>query len=172
MYLPRPTPDPIEPGQESVWSYPRPPRLERVSKELKIELAGTVIAWTTRGFRVLETSHPPVYFFPPNDVNANAVIPSEHAPSFCEFKGLCHYLDVHLLTGEREVSAPASAFTYPSPTSGFEDIAGYVSFYAGPMDRCSVDGVEVTPQPGGFYSGWITPDIVGPFKGYAGSMGW
>ena len=155
-----------------MWNYPRPPRVEPAAAELKIELAGRVIAWTTRGLRVLETSHPPVFFFPPGDVDATVIRASDHAPSFCEFKGLCEYLDVYVSDDEREVSAPASAFTYVQPSPSYAILAGYIAFYAGPMDRCTVGGAVVTPQPGGFYSGWITPEVKGPFKGLEGTMAW
>lgn len=167
-----PVAEPIGPGQESVWDYPRPPRLEPVTKQLAVFLGGRCIARTRKGHRVLETSHPPVYFFPLADVDPRCVRPSEYAPSLCEWKGVAKYLDVFVNTGERDLSAPSAAFTYPTPTERFSAIAGHISFYAGSMDRCTVGGERVTPQPGGFYSGWITPDIVGPFKGYAGSERW
>ncbi len=167
-----PTPDPIGPGQESVWTYPRPPRVEPVHAEIKVFLGGMCIAWTKRAQRVLETSHPPVYFLPAEDVDAQRVRASDHRPAFCEFKGIAHYLDINVKTHEREVSAPAAAFTYANPIEAFAAIAGHISFYAGAMDACTINGVVVTPQPGGFYSGWITPEIVGPFKGYSGTEGW
>ena len=168
----RPKPDPILPGQESVWSYPTPPRIEPVNKEIKVFLGGVCIAWTHRAKRVLQTSHPPVYFLPAEDVDAKRVSASDHRPAFCEYKGIAHYLNLNVKTHEREVSAPAAAFTYATPTPPFAAIAGHISFYAGAMDACTINGVVVTPQPGGFYSGWITPEIVGPFKGYEGTEDW
>jgi len=162
-------PTPIRPnaGQESVWDYPRPPRLEPVQKRIQIISAGLPLADTTRAFRVLETSHPPVYYLPPEDIHMEHLTKSAGS-SFCEWKGGARY---YALNGV-EVS-----WYYPTPTKSFELIAGYLAFYAGRVtlqdgDGCFVDGERVTPQPGGFYGGWITADVVGPFKGIAGSMGW
>lgn len=162
-----PEPDPIEPGQESVWDYPRPPRVERVVKRLTIELGGETIVDTDDVVRVLETSHPPVYYVPIADFAAGALRPGDGS-SFCEFKGAARYFDVH---GGGEVR-PRAAWTYPTPTPGFESLVDRVAVYPAPMDRCTIEGVEVQPQPGRFYGGWITPDVVGPFKGAPGSMGW
>ena len=158
-----------EPGipQESVWDYPRPPRLEPTTRILKITFAGQVIAETTRGYRVLETSHPPVYYFPRADIRMEFLVPAPGA-SFCEWKSNAAYYTVQV--GNR--SAPKAAWYYPRPTPAFLQIQGYVAFYAGPMDACTVDGELVLPQPGGFYGGWITSELVGPFKGEPGSWGW
>ncbi|QJW98916.1 DUF427 domain-containing protein [Frigoriglobus tundricola] len=155
------------PGQESVWDYPRPPRLEDCGRHLVVRFNGVVVAETRRGKRVLETSHPPVYYFPPEDVRAEHLV---RAPggSFCEFKGAAGYYTVAV--GDRE--APKAAWFYPDPTPEFEGIRGFIAFYAGPMDECRVDGQLVTPQPGGFYGGWVTPDVVGPFKGEPGTAWW
>lgn len=117
--------------------------------------------------RVLETSHPPAYYLRIDDFVAGSLVPAAGS-SFCEFKGYASYLDVR---GGDQVR-PAAAWTYPDPSPGFEVLEGRVALYPGRMDRCTVDGVEVVAQPGGFYGGWITPDIVGPFKGGPGSMGW
>jgi uncharacterized protein (DUF427 family) len=155
------------PGQESVWDYPRPPRIEATGGRLRVELAGKVVADTTRGFRVLETSHPPVYFFPPDDIRPGALRPAR-GTSLCEWKGLAVYYDV---VSEEHV-APRAAWSYLRPTPEANAIGGYVAFYAGPMDQCTVDGEIVTPQPGAFYGGWITQDVVGPFKGGPGTEGW
>ena len=164
-----PEPDPIRPGQESVWDYPRPPALEPVDGELTVEHAGRLIARTTRGYRVLETSHPPVYYFPPEACDERYVNAStSKSSSFCEWKGSAEYVDV-VVDGER---FDRVGWRYDEPTPRFEAIAGYVAFYAGPFDRCTVRGQKVTPQPGGFYGGWITEEVVGPFKGVAGSWGW
>jgi len=154
-------------GQESVWDYPRPPRLEAVDKRLLIRFAGEVIAETTRGYRVLETSHPPVYYFPPEDVRSEFIEPVEGS-THCEWKGRAAYFDVRV----GDEVAERVAYSYPKPTPGFEPIANYLSFYAGPMDECRVGDEVAKPQPGDFYSGWITPDVVGPFKGGPGSWGW
>ena len=162
-----PTPVPTKPGEESVWDYPRPPRLEPVAESLTIVLAGRTVAETRAGFRVLETSHPPTYYFPPGDVAAGVLGPARRA-GICEWKGRAVLFDV--LAGKTPI--PGAAWAYPDPTPGFRAIAGYVAFYAGPMEACFVGGVRAEPQPGGFYGGWITPGIVGPFKGGPGSMGW
>ncbi len=162
-------PERIEPkeGQESVWDYPRPPALEKVDEELKIVFNGEVIAQTTNGYRVLETSHPPVYYFPPEDVDDVYV---EHAggSSFCEWKGRAKYVSVEV-DGTR---AEKVGWYYPEPTAKFEPIKDYIAFYAGPMDACYVGEEQAEPQPGGFYGGWVTSDVVGPFKGGPGTMGW
>ena len=163
----KPTPIRPNPGQESVWDYPRPPRLEPVQKRIQIISAGLPLADTTRAFRVLETSHPPVYYLPPEDIHMEHLTKSAGS-SFCEWKGEARY---------SALNGSDVAWYYPAPTKGFEPIAGHLAFYAGRVvlqdgDGCFVDGERVTPQPGGFYGGWITADVVGPFKGIAGSMGW
>lgn len=164
----RPQPLPTRPGQESVWDYPRPPRLERTTKELRVDLGGEVLGQTIRGYRVLETSHPPVYYLPPGDVDFTLLTPSVGESSNCEWKGRAQYLDA-VLPGQR---VERVAWRYLDPVAAFMPIAGYVAFYAGRVDACFVDGILVEPQPGDFYGGWITPDVVGPFKGVAGSWGW
>jgi len=163
----RPEPAPLGPGQESVWDYPRPPRLEAVSRRARIHLGGQLIADTADLVRVLETSHPPVYYLPVEAFAAGALSPGTGA-SYCEFKGGAAYLDVR---GGGEVR-PRAAWTYPRPSEGYEQLAGRVAVYAREMDLCTLDDVEVVPQPGRFYGGWITPEIVGPFKGVPGSLGW
>jgi len=163
----RPRPDPIGPGQESVWDYPRPPRLEPVTARLTVVLGGVTVAETTSAYRVLETSHPPNYYFPPSHIADGALEPAKGA-SFCEWKGRARYYSVHgggLVVHE-------GAWGYDEPNDAFRAIAGYVAFYASRMDACFVDGELVTPQPGGFYGGWITADIIGPFKGGPGTRGW
>ena len=154
---------------ESVWDYPRPPQLEAVAKRLSVVLGGVTIADTTRGHRVLETSHPPVYYFPRADVTESALAPARARESHCEWKGVASYYDVVGGDGRR---IEAAAWTYHSPTPGFEAIRDAVAFYPAPMDACTVDGERVSPQPGGFYGGWITADVTGPFKGEPGTMGW
>ncbi len=155
------------PGQESVWDYPRPPRLERVGRHLRVVFAGVVVAESRRPLRVLETSHPPVYYVPPGDTLAEHLIPSRGS-SFCEWKGAARYLTVR--AGGRE--APDAAWYYPTPMAPFAEIADHVAFYPAAMDECTLDGEVVRPQPGGFYGGWITDEIVGPFKGGPGTRGW
>ena len=162
-------PKPIEPapGQESVWNYPRPPRLEPCTKSIQIIFNGVAIAETNHSYRVLETSHPPVYYLPPDAIQQKYLQPVP-GQSFCEWKGLANYYSV--VVGEKVL--PKVAWYYSQPTDTFAEIKNYVAFYAAPMDACYIDGEKVIPQPGGFYGGWITQDIVGPFKGEPGSFGW
>ena len=159
----------IEPkdGQESVWDYPRPPRLEASGKHLKIVFGGEVIAETKRGFRVLETSHPPVFYFPPEDVRTEFLIAASGS-SFCEWKGRAGYYDLRV--GEKLVEN--AAWFYANPTARFAEIKDFIAFYPSKMDACYVDGEQVQSQEGDFYGGWITSEIVGPFKGGAGTFGW
>jgi uncharacterized protein (DUF427 family) len=161
-------PEPTGVGQESVWDYPRPPRLEPTSAHVLVVLGGAVVVDTRSALRVLETSHPPTYYLPPQDVAPGAMRPAA-GESFCEWKGLASYLDV---VGGGDVVAPAAAWTYPDPSPAYAELAGYVALYPGPMDAVRVDGEPVRPQPGGFYGGWITDAVVGPFKGGPGSQGW
>jgi uncharacterized protein (DUF427 family) len=155
------------PGQESVWDYPRPPRLEPTDALIVVEFAGEVIARTRRAKRVLETSHPPVYYIPAEDVRHEVLLPSERR-TFCEFKGTASYWN--LKVGEH-ISANAG-WSYPEPTRWFQAIRDHVAFYASRVDACYVDGERVQAQEGDFYGGWITSNIVGPFKGGPGSRGW
>jgi uncharacterized protein (DUF427 family) len=156
-----------KPGQESVWDYPRPPRIESVHARVTIELGGQLIADTTRAVRVLETSHPPAFYLPPEDFVAGALMLAAGS-SFCEFKGEAAYYD--LVGGD--LVAPSAGWFYPEPSRRFVSIAGFVSVYPGRMDRCTVDGEQVIAQEGGFYGGWITSNVVGPFKGATGTWGW
>lgn len=165
--MPHPKRIPPGPGQESVWDYPRPPRLEEFRKPIQVIFNGVEIVNTTRTFRVLETSHPPVYYLPPEDI-LTEYLEKGTGQSWCEWKGRGYYYS--LKVGEQ--IAQNVGWYYPDPTPAFTAIKNYVAFYAGPMDRCLVDGERVTPQPGNFYGGWVTADIVGPFKGIPGSMGW
>ncbi|MEM7681952.1 MAG: DUF427 domain-containing protein, partial [Planctomycetota bacterium] len=160
-------PDPPGPNQESVWNYPRPPALEPEPRHVRIVFEGRVVADTTRAMRVLETSHPPVYYLPPDDIDPDAVQPAGGS-SFCEWKGQAAYWDV---VGPTR-SAPRAAWCYPDPTAAFTPITGYLAFFCSAMDQCTVGDAVATPQPGGFYGGWITPWVVGPFKGGPGSHGW
>ncbi len=164
---PWPTPDKPGPGQESVWDYPRPPRLEEFAGSITIELGGQRIASTERAWRVLETSHPPTYYLPASAF-PSGVLREATGSSWCEWKGRAAYYD--LVTDERV--AERAAWTYPQPTPGFEPLAGAIAVMAAQVDRCTVNGEQVQPQPGGFYGGWITSWVCGPFKGVPGSMGW
>lgn len=167
MILGRPTPRPAGPGQESVWNYPRPPRLDRVADRLRIIFDGVTIADTTGAWRVLETSHPPTYYLPPDDISVG-VLARASGGSLCEWKGHARYFDV---VGPRRRAARA-AWAYPEPDPSFAALADHVAFYAAAMDACFVGEERVTPQPGGFYGGWITSRVAGPFKGEPGSSGW
>ncbi len=155
------------PGQESVWDYPRPPSLEPVADRLRVVFADEIIADTQSGYRVLETSHPPVYYIPPSHVRRE-VLEAAAGSSFCEFKGRAHYWTL-ALTGVRSENA---AWSYPDPSPSFRPIKDYFAFYASRVDACWVGDEQVAAQNGDFYGGWITSRIVGPFKGGAGTMGW
>lgn len=154
---------PLKPGQESVWDYPRPPRIEAASERVVIEHEGRVIVDTTDAVRVLETSHPPAYYLLRSDFLPGVLTPAEGS-SFCEYKGLASYLSIG--TAER------AAWFYPKPSSGFELLADRISLYPGQMDHCTINGETVIAQEGGFYGGWITARIIGPFKGAPGTLGW
>jgi uncharacterized protein (DUF427 family) len=167
MRIKSPKPDPIRPGQESVWDYPRPPRVEASSETVEITLGGRIVARSQRAVRVLETSHPPVYYLPAEDFVDGALRPAPGA-SWCEYKGEAAYLD--LVSGD--VTATGAGWTYPSPSRGFEQLVGMVAIYPAKADEVTVAGEVVGPQAGGFYGGWITDRVVGPFKGVPGSTGW
>lgn len=166
MRLPHPTPDPVGPGQESVWDYPRPPRLEQSGRHVVVRLGDVILADTRRAWRVMETSHPPSWYLPPDDVAMDHL---RQAPgrSLCEWKGQADYLDVAV----DEIVLPRVAWRYRNPVPAFAPITGHIAFYPGALE-CTVDGQQVQAQPGGFYGGWITPDVVGPFKGDEGTRGW
>lgn len=162
-----PHPDLTGPGQESVWSYPRPPIAEVTPRRLQILHNGRLVAETVRGVRTLETSHPPTYYFPPEDVDLTLLRPAKDR-SFCEWKGWASYFDVHV----GEECAAGAAWAYPAPTPAFASLKDHIAFYAAPFERCLVDGEVARPQPGGFYGGWITSRETGPFKGVPGSRFW
>lgn len=155
------------PGQESVWDYPRPPRVETTPDRVVVRLGGETIADTSAALRVLETSHPPVYYLPVSSFAAGVLSPAPGA-SMCEFKGAANYFDV---TGGG-VTASRGAWGYRAPWPGFESLAGHVALYPAAMDSCEVAGELVTAQDGDFYGGWITSRVVGPFKGAPGTLGW
>lgn len=161
-------PERIEPGtgQESAWDYPRPPALVDTDSHLVVALAGEVVADTRRAKRVLETSQPPAYYFPPDDVRIELLVPSTHL-TFCEWKGQATYWSVRV--GETRVDN--AAWAYPRPTERFEPITGWFAFYPQHLD-CEIDGEAVAGNDGTFYGGWITSRVVGPFKGGAGTAGW
>ena len=154
------------PGQESVWDYPRPPRLEPSDRRVEVRVGDRVIADTTGAFRVLETYHPPSWYLPPADIDRSALEPVGGG-SFCEWKGVAVYADVVTDTGR----LPRAAWWYPEPTGSFAAIRDHVAFYPS-LVECRVDGELVIPQPGVFYGGWVTSDVTGPFKGSPGMDGW
>ncbi|AFZ36024.1 protein of unknown function DUF427 [Stanieria cyanosphaera PCC 7437] len=165
MFIPKPIPP--QPGQESVWDYPRPPRLESSTQHIQVIFNQITLADSHRTYRVLETSHPPVYYIPPEDIQMQ-YLEKTTRQSFCEWKGAANYYTI--TAGDRkEINA---AWFYPDPTDEFAAIKNYVAFYPSRMDACYVDGEQVQPQSGDFYGGWITKNVVGPFKGSAGSWGW
>ena len=159
--------DPIRPGQESVWDYPRSAIAQPSSRHVRIEHRGQMIADTRSSVRTLETSHPPSWYIPQSDISMSALRPSAHG-SFCEWKGQAIYYD---LTIDGAVLRNV-AWSYPAPTAPFAILRDHLAFYAGPLDGCFVDGEQVVPQPGAFYGGWITSDLAGPFKGVPGSRLW
>ncbi|CAA9291005.1 MAG: hypothetical protein AVDCRST_MAG41-4355 [uncultured Corynebacteriales bacterium] len=150
------------PGQESVWDYPRPPRLERSDRHVRVTAGDVVVADSHAAWRVLETSHPPVFYVPAADVAAGVLTPTGRT-SYCEFKGVAEYWTV--------LDLPDAAWSYPRPSPGYAPMAGAVAFYPALLS-CTVDGEAVRPQAGGFYGGWITDGVVGPFKGEPGTLGW
>ena len=155
------------PGQESVWDYPRPPRIEPDARRVQVSCAGVTLADTTRCLRVLETASPPTFYLPMEDVRMEYLHPCTGS-SLCEWKGCARYWSVYL---RDSFIAERAAWSYPVPYDDSKSIAGYVSFYPAKVD-CCVAGVRVTAQPGGFYGGWVTPEIVGPFKGLPGTQHW
>ena len=158
---------------ESVWDYPRPPRLERSERHLCIKQAGEVLADTVQAWRILETSHPPVYYIPQADIAMQFLQRSQRRSSFCEWKGLATYwnIDLRAVVPGSAVLADA-AWSYPDPTASYTGLQDHLAFYASRVDECTVDGERVEAQPGDFYGGWITSHVRGPFKGAPGTLGW
>jgi uncharacterized protein (DUF427 family) len=154
-------------GQESVWDYPRPPRVEPVSERIRVVFNGVTIAETTRAQRVLETSHPPVYYIPPDSVRMRYLLPTTRQ-TVCEFKGAATYWAIKV--GDR--LSQNAAWSYEQPWAGYESLQSHIAFYANRVDECYVGDEQVRPQAGDFYGGWITSKIVGPFKGEPGTQGW
>jgi uncharacterized protein (DUF427 family) len=163
----RPVPLAPGPGQESVWDYPRPPRVDPSDEVVEVRLGGRVVARSTRTLRILETSHPPTYYLPEEDFVPGVLRPIAGA-TWCEWKGAAAYFD--LVAGD--TVARRAAWTYPDPMPGFEAVVGHVAVMPAAVDACTVDGEVVTPQEGGFYGGWVTSRVVGPFKGGPGTWGW
>ena len=163
----RAVPLPAGPGQESVWDYPRPPAVDPSDELVEVHLGGEVVARTRSSLRVLETSHPPTYYLPLDAFVDGALVPVQGS-TVCEWKGRAAYFDV-VGGGLR---AARAAWTYPEPVATYAVLAGHVAVMPGLVDACLVDGETVRAQEGGFYGGWITERVVGPFKGGAGSWGW
>jgi uncharacterized protein (DUF427 family) len=153
---------------ESVWDYPRPPRLEPTSSHIRITHGGLLLVDTTRALRILETSHPPVFYIPPTDIALHHLQPSTRRGSFCEFKGTATYWTIDL----PNAPSPDAAWSYAHPTPAYAALRDHLAFYASRVDQCTVDGEVVQPQPGDFYGGWITSRVTGPFKGPPGTLGW
>lgn len=163
----RPKPDPVGKGQESVWNYPRPAIAEPSPSRIVIEHKGLIVADTRRSIRTLETSHPPSYYIPPEDITPGMLRRAEGS-SFCEWKGAAAYWDVII----GDIVLPRVGWSYPTPSETFAMLRDHVAFYAAPFDQCNVDGENVIPQSGVFYGGWISSKLAGPFKGIPGSRGW
>ena len=155
------------PGQESVWDYPRPPKLEDTDKHIEVFFNDILIADSTDVKRVLETSSPPVYYIPTKDIEMKYFLPSDRR-SLCEWKGAASYYTIKV----HDKTALHAAWYYPNPTPSFESMRNHIAIYPQNMDNCFVDGEVVQSQPGDFYGGWVTSDIVGPFKGEPGTEGW
>jgi uncharacterized protein (DUF427 family) len=162
----RPEPDPPGPGQESVWDYPRPPRLETTAEHVVIRVDGILVARTHRPMRVLETSHPPTYYVPREDVESELLVPTGRR-TWCEWKGQASYADI--VVSSRRL--PGACWWYDDPTAAFAEIAGAVAFYPEHVDA-TVDGEPVRGVPGGFYGSWVTSRVSGPFKGAPGTEWW
>ncbi|MEH3053214.1 MAG: DUF427 domain-containing protein [Patulibacter minatonensis] len=163
-------PDGIEhpgPGQVSVWDFPRPPRVEPEPRTVRIVLAGHLIAETSSAMRVLETSHPPTIYLPATAFRAGA-LRDARGTSYCEFKGVARYHD--LVAGSRH--SEHAGWSYPRPPAPYADLEGHVAVYPSRVDEAWLGGERVVAQPGDFYGGWITRELVGPFKGGPGTRGW
>ncbi len=155
-----------KPGQESVWDYPRPAELQPIENHLRVSLGDMLVAQTRHGFRVIETCHPPTFYFPPGDVRLDLLSPIDH-DSECSWKGHASYFDLDL----DGFTIQCAAWTYLYPNEDFAGIKGYLAFYPAKLD-CEIDGERARPQEGRVYAGWITSKVAGPFKGTPGSELW
>lgn len=153
---------------ENVWDYSRPPAVEPCPRHVRVELAGQVLAESDRALRVLETSHPPTIYLPRDDVREGLLVPSRQPSTRCEFKGGARYLDA--LIGDRRYQAVA--WVYPQPSPGYDALKDHFAFYPGRIDAAWLDDERVRAQDGDFYGGWITAELVGPFKGAPGTLPW
>jgi len=163
----RPKPDPVGPGQESVWDYPRPAICESTKRRVQIVHKGVTLVDSGAAWRTLETSHPPTYYIPQADIAMAHLHPNPRR-TICEWKGQAHYFDV--VAGDDAIQA--GAWSYAEPTPGFANIRDYIAFYPDPLDQCLIDREQITPQSGQFYGGWISQYEAGPFKGIPGSQFW
>ena len=154
--------------RESVWAYPRPPRVEPVGRRVRIEHGGEVIAESDRALRVLETASPPTVYVPAADVRIDLLRESDGGHTVCEWKGRAHYFDLH--AGDSH--SPAAAWHYPEPNPAYAELRDHIAFYAGRVDAAYLDSEPVRPQGGSFYGGWVTDEIEGPWKGETGTEGW
>ena len=153
---------------ERVWDYPRPPAVVPCTRRARIELGGEVLADSTNALRVLETSHPPTIYIPMSDIRRDLVADSDARSTWCEFKGAARYLDAAV--GTRRVTSVG--WRYPDPAPGYEELLDHVAFYPGRVDAAWLDDERVQAQEGDFYGGWITSELIGPFKGPAGTLAW
>jgi uncharacterized protein (DUF427 family) len=153
---------------ERVWEYPRPPAVVPCEHRVRVELGGEVLVDSPRALRVLETSHPPTVYVPPGDVRGDLLAASGAPSTWCEFKGAARYLDANV--GGRVV--PAVGWTYPDPSPGYEALRDHLAFYPGRVDAAWMGDERVQAQESDFYGGWITADLVGPFKGPPGTLRW
>jgi uncharacterized protein (DUF427 family) len=165
----RPIPVPPGPGQKSVWDYPRPPRVDPDTRRVRIVCAGRTVVDTTAAVRVLETSHPPTWYVPVAALRGARLVLTSHV-TWCEFKGRARYADI--VGDDGTVLAADAAWLYPEPARGFGALLDRFTVYPGRVDACLVDEEQVRSQAGGFYGGWVTDDVVGPFKGSRGTLGW
>jgi uncharacterized protein (DUF427 family) len=164
----RPVPDPVGPGQESVWDYPRPPAVVASAELVTVTHRGVELARTTRSWRVLETAHAPAYYIPRADVRTD-LLHGSATRTVCEFKGAASYADL-VLPGCEPVHDVCWWYDHPRP--GYEVLTGAICFYPQRVDRCTVDGEPVQPLPSSFYGDWPTRRIAGPYKGGPGTDWW
>ena len=155
-------------GSERVWNYPRPPAVVACERRVRVEIGGHTLADSKAALRVLETSHPPTIYIPPADVHSELLSDSGARGSWCEFKGGAHYVDA-IVSGRR---LEAVGWTYPEPSPGYEMLRDHLAFYPSRVDAAWLDDERVQGQEGDFYGGWITSDLVGPFKGPPGTLLW
>jgi uncharacterized protein (DUF427 family) len=162
-----PAESPRDHRRESVWDYPRPPRVEASDRHIRVVVGGVTVADSRRALRVLETSHPPAWYIPREDVRMDLLEPTSRR-TVCEYKGTASYLRLR----SAHAGAQDVAWTYERPAPGYAAIAGHVAFYPGRVDEAWVDDERAIPQPGDVYGGWVTSEVEGPFKGGPGSLGW